>query len=174
VVLFGVAREMKDTKPPIPTVVVRAEILSDSDRDGVVRLDLASAVPRRGMWSVADLESGANLAFSTPGYDPPRIDFADLLPRNNPGQDNKVEWAFGEIDLMVARPGRDGGAWRFYASKDSLFDENRNNGRRLKLDLSHLTPIGDSPAVPAKFRNGDIVAVFDREGMQYGIMEVGK
>lgn len=175
-VVFGVARELLNTKPATPAVVIRAEILTDADRDGIVRLDFPVPVPRRGMWSVADLQTGAHAAFPTPGYEPRRVELVpELLRNDNAGQLNKLEWPFSQIDLLVCRPGVGGGAWRFYASKASLYDENRSNGKRaLRIDVAHMIRIGDSPEAPGRFKNGDVVAVFDRGQMQYGILEVGR
>ena len=173
VIVFGVAREPLNTRPITPAVVVRAETLIDLDRDGIVRLDLAVAVPRQGMWAAVDLASGAHAAFPTPGYEPRRIDVdQELLRHDNAGQLKKLEWPFGEIDILVARPGE--GAWRFYASKASELDENRGGNSAIRVDLRTMTVIGNSPEGPGKFRKGDIVAIFDRGEMQYGILEVGR
>lgn len=172
--VFGVAREALNTKPVTPATVIRAEILSDSDGDGVVRLDLPVRVPALGMWAAADLQSGAHTAFPTPGYSPRSIALVpELLRNDNAGQLRKLEWPFGEIDVFLVRPRE--GAWRFYASKASGADENRSNGNRLlKVDLSSMVRISDSPEGPRNFRHGDIVAIFDRGEMQYGILEVGR
>jgi hypothetical protein len=172
--VFGVAREALNTLPVTPATVVRAQILIDNDGDGVVRLELAVPVPRLGMWAVVDLESGAHLAFPTPGFEPRLIDLVpDLVRNDNAGQLRKLEWPLAELDLFVARPGE--GAWRFYASKASGMDENRDNGNRaLRIDIADMTPIGDTAEGPRKFRQGDIVAIFDRGEFQYGILEVGK
>ncbi|MDP9193796.1 MAG: hypothetical protein M3P06_19045 [Acidobacteriota bacterium] len=173
-VVFGVAREPLNTVPIIPAIVVRAEILADTDGDGVVRFELDVPVPRFGMWAAADLTSGAHAAFPTPGFEPRLIALVpDLLRNDNAGQLRKLEWPFGEIDLFVVRPGE--GAWRFYASKASAVDENRDNGNRsLRIDIAEMIRIGDTAKGPRTFRNGDIVAIFDRREMQFGILEVGK
>ena len=172
-IVFGVAREPLNTTPITPAIVVRAETLIDVDRDGIVRLDLAVSVPRQGMWAIVDLANGAHAAFSTPGYEPRLIQVNDeLLRHDNAGQLKKLEWPFGEIDVLVARPGE--GAWRFYASKSSALDENRGGSHTLRVDLGTMTAIGSSPEGPGKFRKGDIVAIFDRGEMQYGILEVGR
>ncbi len=172
-IVFGVAREPLNTNPITPAIVVRAESLIDHDRDGIVRLDLPVRVPRFGMWAAVDLASGVHTAFPTPGYEPRLIQVNDdLLRHDNAGQLKKLEWPFGEIDIVVARPGE--GAWRFYASKSSDVDENRGGSHALRVDLESMTPIGSSPEGPDKFRKGDIVAIFDRGEMQYGILEVGR
>lgn len=73
VAVFGLTREPLQTHPATPATVVRAEILKDTDGDGTVQLTLSVPVPRRGMWAVADLSSGASAAFPTPGYEPQLI-----------------------------------------------------------------------------------------------------
>lgn len=176
VVVFGVARESIG-KPAIPAIVIRAEMLSDSDGDGTVTLQLPVAVPQYGMWAVVDLASGANQAFPTPGYSSPqRVELTpELVRRDSAGQLRKLEWPFGQIDVLVARPGgrMDQGAWKLFASKGSGLDENRGTGKReLRVDISAMTPIGDSPAGPGTLRDGDVVAIFDRHFVRYGIMEV--
>jgi hypothetical protein len=172
-IVFGVAREPLNTTPITPAIVVRAETLIDLDRDGIVRLDLPVAVPRHGMWAAVDLASGAHAAFPTPGYEPRLIQVdGDLLRNDNAGQLKKLEWPFAEIDVLVVRPGE--GAWRFYASKASDVDENRGVKNSLRVDLGSMTPFGNAPEGPGKFRKGDIVAIFDRGELQYGILEVGR
>ncbi len=172
VAMFGLAREALNTTPITPATVVRAEILTDTDGDGVVRLTLAADVPPFGMWAAADLGSGAHLAFPTPGYEPRLVRLMpDLFRNDSAGQLRKIEWPFGEIDVFVARPGE--GAWRSYASKTSALDENRANGIvSLRFDAANMIAIGDSPEGPSSFQEGDIVAIFDRREMQYGMIEV--
>jgi hypothetical protein len=173
VAVFGLSREPLQTHPVTPATVVRAEILTDTDGDGIVQLTLAVPVPRMGMWAVVDLKSGDSAAFPTPGYEPRLIALVpDLLKNDNAGQLRKVDWPFSDIDMFVARPSV--GAWRYYASKASLLDENRDdhNGS-LRIDVANMTPIGSSPDAPHNFHKGDVVAVFDRREMQYGILEVG-
>jgi hypothetical protein len=173
VAVFGLAREPLQTHPATPATVVRAEILKDTDGDGTVQLTLSVPVPRMGMWAVTDLSSGASAAFPTTGYEPRLIALdPDLLKNDNAGQLRKLDWPLSEIDVFVARPGE--GAWRFYASKESLLDENRSTGNRsLRIDILNMVPIGDSPDAPHNFHKGDVVAIFDRREMQYGILEVG-
>lgn len=174
VAVFGLTREPLGKHPMTPTTVVRAEILTDTDRDGVVRFDLPVEIPLQGMWAAVGLSSGAHAAFPTPGYKAQLIQLVpDLVRSDNTGQLNKLEWTFSEIDLFVVRPGE--GAWRRYTSKGSGLDENKDNGKRaLRMDVSSMTRIGGSPEGPRKLRNGDIVAVFDRHEMRYGILEVGR
>jgi hypothetical protein len=174
-VLFGVAREpLINTTPAVPAVVVRAEILTDKDRDGVVRLDLPTNIPAMGMWSAVELSSGRHLLFPSPGFEPRLVSVgADLVRTDSAGDLRKIEWPFSQIDLLVVRPGT--GAWRQFASKGSMGDENRSNGFvSLRIDAGNMTPIGNSLAGPGTFRSGDIVAIFDRRDVQYGILEVGK
>jgi len=175
VAVFGLSHEPLTTRTPItPAIVVRAEILTDTDGDGVVRFDLPVPVPLQGIWTAVGLTSGVHRAFPTPGFEPRLIALVpELLRNDNAGQLSKLEWPFSEIDLFVVRPGE--GAWRRYAAKFSGSDENRDNGQRaLRLDVSSMIRIGDSPEGPQRFRNGDIVAIFDRRQMQYGILEVGR
>jgi len=170
--LFALSREARG-KVPVLETVVRAEILSDSDGDGVVRFELP-LVPIQAMWAAVGLTSGAHAAFPTPGYEPRRVSLLpDLVRNDNAGHLSKVEWPFSQMDIFVVRPGE--GAWRHYASKASALDENKDNGKKaLRLDLSNMTPVGNSPEGPRRLRNGDIVAVIDRYEMQYGILEVGR
>lgn len=172
-IVFGVAREPLNTIPVTPAIVVRAETLVDLDRDGIVSLEFPGAVPRLGMWAAVDLTSGIHAAFSSPLYEPRRIAVDDeLLRHDNAGQLKKLEWPFSELDVLVVRPGE--GAWRFYASKSSAADENRGEKHTLRVDLGNMTPIGNAPAGPGKFSKGDVIAIFDRLELQYGIMEVGR
>jgi hypothetical protein len=174
-VLFGVAREpLSNRTPVVPAVVIRAEILEDEDRDGIVQLDLPGKVPVMGMWSAVDLSTGANLLFPSPGFQPRRIAIGpELVRADEAGDLRKIEWPFGQMDVLVVRPGW--GAWRQFAAKTSAQDENRSNGTiSLRIDASDMTPIGDSAPGPGAMQPGDIVAIFDRHEMQYGILEVGR
>ncbi len=55
VVWFGVARELDDGWA---TIVRREEVASDTDGDGVVRLELDREVPLQSVWVAVDLTNG--------------------------------------------------------------------------------------------------------------------
>jgi hypothetical protein len=173
ILVVGVAHELRGSPPRVPTVVRRAEILRDTDGEGEVRLDVPGGVPRMALWAAIDMVNGAHAAFSSPETDARSVELVpDLVRSDNAGQLRKIEWPFAEIDLFIVRPGM--GAWQLYASKASGLDENRHNQNPLRLDVESTIPIADSPAAPRAIRSGDVIVIFDRRGMQYGILEVGR
>lgn len=173
VVLVGIARELVNTSPRTVGTIRRSEILSDADGDGEVRLPIPSGVPSQGLWAAIDLTSGAHLTAPTDGYPAPLLELPPQILRNdNAGQLRKVEWRLPQMDLFVVRPGI--GAWMLYASRASMLDENRGTPHPLRLDVGGMTPLGSSPAAPHHLKQRDVVVIFERSGMAYAILEVGR
>jgi hypothetical protein len=173
VVVFGVAREMSDGRPPVPRLVRRVEVLTDDDRDGVVHLELGKPVPHVAMWTFVDLSTGASAALPSPGYEPARLDLTEqLLKQDNAGQLKKLDLPFAEIDMLLVRPGT--GIWRLNTGKYSQVDESKHPEKPMRLDVESMLPVGNSPSAPHNFKPGDVLAIIDPRWMQYGLLEVGK
>jgi hypothetical protein len=173
VAVFGVAREMTDGHPPLPRLVRRVEVISDDDRDGIVRLELGKPVPHVAMWTFVDVGTGASASLPSPGYEPAHLDLTEqLLKQDNAGQLKKLDLPFAEIDMLLVRPGT--GVWRLNTGKYSQADENKHPDKPMRLDVEAMLPVGNSPAAPHNFKPGDVLAIIDPRWMQYGLVEVGK
>ncbi|MEA2491578.1 MAG: hypothetical protein QOH21_3370 [Acidobacteriota bacterium] len=173
VAVLSVAREMSQGQPPVPRLVRRTEVITDDDRDGVVRLELGKLIPRMAMWAFVDMNTGASIALPTPGYEPPRLNLSDeLVKHDNAGQLKKLDLVYAEVEILLVRPGT--GAWRLNAAKYSQLDESKHSEDPIRLDVESMLPVGDSPNAPHSVKPGDVIAIVDLRWMQYGIMEVGK
>ncbi|HEY0140962.1 MAG TPA: hypothetical protein VGF48_08700 [Thermoanaerobaculia bacterium] len=173
IVVFGVAREMTNTTPPIERVVRHVQIVEDADGDGVVRYELDRAVPARGMWAFVDLASGASAALPSPGYEPVRLDLAGgAVKHDNAGQLRKLEWPLSELALLLVRPGD--GVWLLNTARHARLDENGSGDGPLRIDVAAMKPLGNSSAAPHNFKPGDIVVVMHPRWMEFGLEEVGK
>lgn len=104
-VLFGVIRQALDTSPKVPTTVIRAEMFTDDDEDGVVTIDFPGGVPLQAMWVAVDYQRGERAEFATPGFEPTIITLSsNVVPPGAPGERRRIEWPFGEINTLSSVP----------------------------------------------------------------------
>lgn len=172
VVFFATSIEFSGS-PAVAGEVRRAEIRTDDDRDGQVRLDVGTALPRRAIWGAVDLASGAAVVVPSPGYDPLRANFGnEQLKNDSNGQLKKLEWAAAAMNVLVVRPGA--GAWALYAVKHTAVDETARTNQPLRIDFDSFVAVGDSPKPPGSFKKGDVLIVIDPRRMVYTTLEVGK
>ena len=172
VVFFATSIEFSGT-PAVAGEVRRAEVRTDDDRDGQVRLDLGTPLPLRAIWGAVDLTSGAAVIVPSPGYDASRAQFGtEQLKNDSNGQLKKLEWAAAAMNVLVVRPGA--GAWSLYARKHTAADETARTNQPLRIDFDSFTAVGDSPKPPGAFKKGDVLLVIDPRRMLYTMLEVGK
>jgi hypothetical protein len=172
VVFFATSIEFSGT-PAVAGEVRRAEIRSDDDRDGQVRLELGIPLPHRAIWGAVDLTSGAAVMIPSPGYDALRATFGtEQLKNDSNGQLKKLEWAAAAMNVLVVRAGT--GAWSLYARKHTSVDETARTNQPLRIDFDSFVAVGDSPRPPGSFKKGDVLLVIDPRRMVYTLLEVGK
>lgn len=160
VVLYVLSRTPREFES---RVTRHATILSDDDRDGVVRYDSDGPIPVKTISFAADLASGA-FAVGTPSGHPLRELPVRALLRSHlaPGRsalDPEREF----YDLLLIRPGT--GTWHQVIGDGGIHDSDRAiNGSALGA-LNTLRPLGSSPAAPATFQRGDVVLIIDSRRM---------
>jgi len=151
----------------------RMEFVDDTDGRGQVSWNVPGGIPHRAIWAVVDLASGNYIVQPTAGYDNAPIVLAtDALKADHNGQLRKFEFPLTEAQVFWARPSE--GAWWALVGKDSIADENRDAANGIRLDISRMQPIGNSPDAPNSFKKGDILVAIDPRWMMYGFLEVGK
>jgi hypothetical protein len=137
----------------------RSALLSDSDNDGLVSLDV-SKTQLRAFYVVLDLSTGDYDVAMSAGMSPRR---RPLQPRFVVGASNgiraHVNFSGVYNVVWVARPGV--GAWSAWmVDGDPNDGDGERNGNVMSF-LGSMHPIGSSPQPPLDFQPGDVVAVGD-------------
>lgn len=142
---------------------ITAFLVTDDDRDGVVRMPYPDGVALAGGWLIADLSSREIQAVkrSTGGLEP-------FAPRPFPermfvrGPDGAYSHLFvpalaAPAQIVLARPGA--GAWVFWGNDGSFLDRDQTLDGIVSFDTADMTPLEDSPAAPAGVEPGDLLMV---------------
>lgn len=169
--IFGVSYGPTATTPPLPFRSRHAELLSDSDGDGIVTLPFERDIPTMAAWVVVDVQSGRWVAQGSPGFEPRLLPLQGLVRNDNAGQLRKLTARLPEVEVLLVRPAE--GAWVLHAAKRSRVDEG-GPGEPLRVDIEHARPVGASPRSAHTFRPGDVVAIIDPLKMAYLVTEVGR
>jgi hypothetical protein len=139
-------------------------VLTDDDRDGVVRYDLPYALPHRSIWLAVDFESGRYAVAGAPGYD---VDLEPFplasLKANAAGESESIEEERRELRVVVIRPGD--GAWSIVKSQSPSGTPDDVQHGKLKIRFDSLQPFVGTKALK-QLKNGDTVVGFDARIMQ--------
>lgn len=163
-VLFSVSREGQGFSLRSAS---REEILEDTDKDGVVLLDLGKAAPFRSIWAVIDLTSGEHTLASPEGYTPTVIELPPGALRGNAGGNGKpdrVDDRRYALEVLVVRPGQ--GAWRQSLGDGDPDDEDGATNGRIQWATAKGKPVKDGAAAPADFDPGDVIIAIDPVRME--------
>lgn len=166
VLFFGIAR-VNDGY--YSHVVRHKTIVSDDDRDGIVTLELNGGVPFKSIWAAIDLESGAYLIGTPPGY-PQRVKGTEAPVKRVDGRLERIETSGGTAELLVVR--RNVGAWHLTVIKDSPLDANRWTEEPIAVDVRKLKSIDREVATPTELQHGDVVIAIDPQWMELRAGEV--
>jgi hypothetical protein len=169
VVLFGVGREPRRYRSAIRDYM---EVLSDEDRDGVVRLS-STPITNKSIWIAVNLDGGEFAVETGPGYPRREAPASAVTKRNDAGELSKFEFDRGVVELLVVRPGK--GAWRLNAWKSSAVDENRDMPESMRLDASSFHVVeGVTSEAFQQSEPGDVIAMIDPRGMEFSVVTVGE
>jgi hypothetical protein len=139
-------------------------VLTDDDRDGVVRYDLPYALPRRSIWVAVDFETGSYAIAGAPGYD---VDLEPFplasLNADAAGESEAIEEERREMRIVVIRPGN--GAWSIVKSQSPSGTPDDVKYGKLKIRFDSLQPFVGTKALK-QLKNGDTVVGFDARIMQ--------
>ena len=168
VVWFGVARESAEGV----ATIVRRDRLDKADALGVARVDLDRDIPFKSIWVALDLTTGL-AAIATPANFPlVQVDLplSDLLAG---GADSALADAIQSgrdaVEVLLVRPGS--GAWGLTVGRGGVNDESGGDGP-MRVSLTHLKPIGASPAPPSKLSAKDVVILIDPNRLEIASLRV--
>lgn len=123
-------------------------------------------VPRKSVWAVVDLSSGAYGIAAPGGF----VLDESPFPGNGfqvgaPGLVNRLRHTFAWVDLVLVRPGV--GAWTFRASDGGGADRDGVADGRTVTALEDAAPVGAAPAPPDRFQAEDVIVVIDSRTLRF-------
>jgi hypothetical protein len=153
VVWFGIARVFNG----YATETVRHESTGkDEDRDGVVRLLLASDPPFQSYWFAVDFDSGELSVAAPPGY---RVRSRELPTGAIPVA---LDWAEMEGDyahVFLLRPHV--GYWLLRVGDNRATDSDASSNGVLRITPAAMRGVGNGPPPPQRLAPRDVlIAVF--------------
>ena len=136
------------------------EVLTDSDGDGVVTLDLNRPMPRFSTWLAVDLASGATASVTgdkvVPTAEP--IDKDQLVDGETAATGLRVPTGNMCLAALV-RPSL--GVWTATLNDGGSGDSDGEPDGKINMQIRDLEPAGSSAAAPATGLPGDLLAVID-------------
>jgi hypothetical protein len=160
VLLFGVARDHDGYN-----AVIRrwSEVLTDSDHDGQVELDLGSNVPFQSIFAVVDLNDGHYTVASPTGFGaiPPKR--AKTLRRGPRALVDRMTSPGPMADAVYVQPGA--GAWEVTAPTTSFVDGSRIAGRTYVYRVRAMDASGGSLSA---YSNTDLATMMTFTAVQAG------
>jgi hypothetical protein len=149
-----------------------ALILKDDARSGRIELQ-RSDFPPRGVWSIADMETGKSWTGS-PTNDLGEFESGEskLQTDGPPGQFIRLVLPRPAIDFMLVRPGS--GAWLVVAREGGVGDEDRRSDAVLRVTLAGAMPVGSSGTPPNHMRAGDVLMMVDPYSLAHSVFTIGK
>lgn len=111
-------------------------------------------IPQNSIWIAVDPKSGAS-TIATPRPDGVSIEKLRL----NPGQLRKVTRAGELVAYLWVRPGV--GAWTLEAQDSGRYDDDAKPDQKLSIEVSRMSPVGNSPVSPAELAAGDVLFAVD-------------
>ena len=139
------------------TIVDRALILADEDRDGVIRLAL-DRPPSRSVWMVVDLSNGRYTIASPDGRPPHRRPLPPAAVRaRTEAAAARVLQPLAPSIVWFVRPGV--GAWVAAVDDGSQEDADGAVNGEIAARLSGMTPVDSSPPPPGDVQRDDIVVI---------------
>ncbi|MFL6193493.1 MAG: hypothetical protein ACJ75H_04940 [Thermoanaerobaculia bacterium] len=163
VVFFSVSREGQRARLRMTS---REEIVEDSDKDGVVELDLGQPTPFRSIWAAVDLASGEYTIASPSGYAPTVLEFpvAGLRRPAGAGKPDRLDDRRYSLEVLVVRPGQ--GAWRQSLGDGDPDDQDHAANGRVEWAVAKGRAIHGGPAAPDGFDPGDVIIAIDPTRME--------
>jgi hypothetical protein len=148
-------------------------LLTDTDRDGAVELDLGRAIPADTLWVAVDLSSGGAAAVSPAESHFQRIEFPSEALRKGP-DDQYERFVAGRrmIDILVVRPRV--GAWVGLAIDGHANDGDEQQNGRTAVVFADARALGGHAPAPRHLTPRDVVIAVDLRKMEYYMTEVAQ
>lgn len=150
-----------------------AEVLTDDDRDGVVRFVPEKGVPLRSIWVAAELGSGAHAVASHPEFPL----YARPLTETNLRKDAQgaiatLEMEIPRLMLLLVSPGK--GAWVLKSTEGGRGDGDAVPDGQLSMVFEQATSVDGKEKAPKHLKAGDFIAVVNPGQLDVWTAEVGK
>lgn len=143
-----------------------AVVLRDDDGDGIVRHELEKAVPRIGVWGVADVTTGVVKLAARGGYGRLRDLQVEGAFRGDGTPYSRFEHELTSADILVVRPGE--GAWTASATEGGDGDDDYPTNGKLLVPVNKLVPLTQGIGAPEHLQAGDVVVLIDGDNMSGG------
>lgn len=125
-----------------------------------------STVPRKSVWVVVDLSTGAYGIAAPEGFALDESPFpGNGFQVGAPGLVNRLRHTFSWVDQVVVRPGV--GAWALRASDGGGADRDGVADGRTVTALEDAEPVGAAPAPPDRFQAEDVIVVIDPRALRF-------
>lgn len=167
VALVALSRVAADA---IVRVERRDELLTDDDRDGAVRLEVAGGPAARSVWVAVDLASGGWAVAYPAGY-PARV--LTLGRAGLAAQAAAFDQPGSELEVLLVRPGdaTSAGVWRGALGDGAAGDADVVADGSLRVIPATLDRLGDR-AAPDGFATGDILVLLDPKVLSHAVIAV--
>lgn len=133
---------------------------------GVVSVPVSGAAVSRALWVMADIETGASLEISAPGY-ATSIRSIDIGAVRG---EAFLTVASPQVKVLLVRPGL--GAWFGSAYDGGAGDADGVPDAQIRLSFATLQSESDHSAPPATLAPGDVLLVIDPLAMRTSGIEV--
>jgi hypothetical protein len=131
--------------------------VTDTDGDGVVRLEYPGGVPSMGLWLGVDLSNGETMSIRTFfGSAMESIESAfpsKMFLRDGSGEYSQLSLPGSASAFLLVRPGT--GVWYFQGQDSTDSDRDAGANDLITADLSDFTPLGPAAPVPSGIEPGD-------------------
>jgi hypothetical protein len=139
------------------------KILTDSAGAGAVDFDLGRPIPLRSIWAVVDISSGLSALATPAGFPLRSFTLPSTLVKNT--VTNEEDQIVGNrllLDILLVRPGKNGGAWLQRTADGGESDEDgKNNGQTLTSMSGFVAVDGGGDRPPKKLKEGDVLLFID-------------
>jgi hypothetical protein len=150
------------------------QLLTDSDADTEVTLEIGRSVPLRSTWICVDVETG-DFGVQTP--DPTNLREVD--PRGPGLVEGEQGWEFlsesrSTIDILLVRPGQS--AWAMTVADGTESDADQALDGTATVAFSQMTPLesGLIKAGPQAVEPGDVIVVLEPRTLEWFVVHIEK
>jgi hypothetical protein len=147
-------------------------VLTDDDRDGIVRFTPKYSLATQSVWIAVDFDSGSYVISGVPGYRANILAFPESkLKHDGSGEVASIEEDRHALTIAIVRPGT--GAWSATPRQGGPLDLDGPSDGKLKFAFSAATPFVGTDALK-HLKNGDVVVGLDARQMQFYVGRIGK
>ena len=156
------------------TIVQRLEEQVDTDLDGIALFVPKGPVADASLWLAIDVTTGVYCTFAPEDFGvtetplPPESAVAAGGGRSP--SDEFLEVARPFVEVLLVRAGQ--GAWILRVGDGGATDQDGFEGE-INFPIDGMTPVGTSPAAPARYEMGDRLLSIDLDQLELSSLVVG-